>query len=79
VPNSPAERVGILPNSGGSKPDGDIVEAIDGKPIHTADDLVHALHAHEPGDAVSVRVLRAGKPLTLQVRLAERPASLLVE
>jgi S1-C subfamily serine protease len=79
VPDSPAERVGILPNSGSDKPDGDIVVAIDGKPIRSAEDLVHALRAHKPGDAVSVRVLRAGQPLTLQVRLGERPASLLVE
>jgi S1-C subfamily serine protease len=79
VPDSPAEHVGILPNSGSDKPDGDIVVAIDGKPIRSAEDLVHALRAHKPGDAVSVRVLRAGQPLTLQVRLGERPASLLVE
>jgi S1-C subfamily serine protease len=79
VPNSPASRVGLVADSGGAKPDGDVVQTIDGRPVHTAEDLVHALHAHAPGDTIKLELLRDGKRLALQVRLTERPASLLVE
>jgi S1-C subfamily serine protease len=40
---------------------------------------VHALHARAPGDTVKVEVLRGGAPQTRQVRLTERPASLLAD
>ena len=79
VPNSPAARVGLVADSGGAKPDGDVVQAIDGRPVRAAEDLVHALHAHAPGDTIKLDLIRGGRRETLQVRLTERPASLLVE
>jgi S1-C subfamily serine protease len=79
VPGSPAARMGLVADSGGPKPDGDVVQAIDGRRIGSDEDLVHALHAHAPGDTVKLEVLRAGAPQTQQVRLTERPASLLAD
>jgi S1-C subfamily serine protease len=79
VPGSPAERIGLRPDDGGSKPDGDIVQAVAGHPVRSPDDLLHALHGYQPGQTVPVEVMRAGARATLRVQLGERPASLLVE
>jgi S1-C subfamily serine protease len=79
VPGSPAARIGLRPDGGASPPDGDIVQAVDGHRIRSSDDLVHALHRFRPGQTVALEVIRAGSRDTLQVRLGERPATLLVE
>ena len=34
--------------------------------------LTDALRAHKPGDTVSLRLIRDGKPLTLEVTLGSR-------
>jgi Lon-like protease len=34
---------------------GDTIVAIDGKPIHLAEDLVAVIHAHKPGDQIAVQ------------------------
>jgi Lon-like protease len=35
---------------------GDTITAVDGKPVHLAEDLVAIIHAHHPGDTVAVTV-----------------------
>ncbi len=35
---------------------GDTIVAVDGKPVHLAEDLVAIIHAHQPGDDVSMTV-----------------------
>jgi S1-C subfamily serine protease len=79
IPGSPAARVGLQPDGGGDRPDGDIVQAVGGHRVRSAEDLQHALRAFRPGETVTLEVLRAGARETLEVRLGERPASLLVE
>ena len=79
VADSPAERAGLRADSGGSPPDGDVVRALDGRSLRSDDDLLHALRRHQPGDRVTFELLRGGTPDTVHVRLAERPATLLVE
>jgi serine protease Do len=49
----PAEKAGIK--------DGDVIVAIDGKPIHMGDDLVNMVTATPVGSALNVTVLRDGK------------------
>lgn len=50
---------------------GDIIVAIDGQSIKTADDLYRALEKYDVGDQVRVDVLRGGRKRTLTVRLQE--------
>ncbi|KAF4515832.1 hypothetical protein B566_EDAN000067 [Ephemera danica] len=49
---------------------GDIVVAIDGKPVETIDDMMDVMEAHKVGDQVTLDILRASKrqpvPVTLQ-------------
>ncbi len=60
----PAARAGIKP--------GDIVTHVDGKPVATSRQLTAAVAAIAPGTSVEVKLLRDGKPLSLQVKLADR-------
>jgi S1-C subfamily serine protease len=54
---------------------GDVIVALAGQTIRGSDDLVRVVTERlRPGQLVSVAILRAGKRLTVPVRLAERPA-----
>ena len=73
VPDSPAAKAGLRP----TRRDraglhlGDIITAIDGKPVKSADDLFSLLGVHKPGDTVKVTILRNGEEHTVDVALAE--------
>ena len=62
---SPAEKAGIQ--------SGDVIVSVDGKPVHTPEDLVAAVRSHDPGDSVQVVLVREGAEHTVDVTLAERP------
>jgi S1-C subfamily serine protease len=79
VPGSPAARAGLVADSANGTPDGDVVQAIDGHRIRSAEDLAHALHGHEPGDSIQLEFQRGTERLAIGVRLAERPAQLMVD
>ncbi|WP_431835906.1 trypsin-like peptidase domain-containing protein [Cellulomonas sp. Y8] len=51
TPGGPADRAGIRA--------GDVILAIDGRPVTASDELVVAIRARTPGDAVSLRVRAA--------------------
>lgn len=53
---------------------GDVIVAIDGKPLDAASDSSETglLMRGEPGSTVRLEILRAGAPLTFEVRRAER-------
>ena len=58
---------------------GDVVTALDGSPVQTADQLVATLRNHKPGDRISVTVNRqddkgATRSLTVTARLEGTPA-----
>jgi len=53
---------------------GDVVTAIDGKPVGTADALVGAVDAHKPGDEVTLKVRRDGRLRDVNVKLGTRPS-----
>jgi regulator of sigma E protease len=57
-PGSPAEKAGLQP--------GDVVLAIGGKRVFTAEDLVQAIRSR-PGQATPIEIEREGKKLTLTV------------
>jgi S1-C subfamily serine protease len=78
---SPAARAGLRAGSTtgdyGGLPllyDGDIITAIDGRPIHSGDDLVSYLELQgNVGQAVSITVMRDGTEQQLQATLGSRP------
>ena len=62
-PDSPAARAGLRPTEvtrSGRASIGDVIEAIDGKPVKDFAALVGVLDMHEFGDRVTLTVLRAG-------------------
>ncbi len=65
IPGSPAEKAGIQR--------GDIITAVDGKPVHNTNELQLEIMYRNPGDKVVVELIRGGKTLSLQVVLGERP------
>jgi len=51
---------------------GDIITSVDGLKIASLADLYSALEDNKPGDRVSVEIIRSGKPVHLQITLADR-------
>jgi serine protease Do len=50
---------------------GDVVVSFDGKPVENTEQLVQMVVGTAPGKTVPVQVIRAGKPVTLNVTVAE--------
>ena len=63
VPDGPADRAGIVP--------GDVILAIDGRPVTEADELIVAIRAKAPGDAVSLTVRTGESARQVRVVLDE--------
>jgi putative serine protease PepD len=62
----------IAPGSPASKSDlkvGDLITKVDGKPVTGSSDVVVAVRAHQPGQSVTLTVLRGGKTLEIKVGL----------
>ncbi len=51
----------------------DVITAINGKKVDGSDDLTMNVISHQPGETVTLDVVRDGKPMTIQVTLAARP------
>ena len=52
---------------------GDLITALDKKPVKTVDDLLQAIATHSPGDAVTITMSRGSRKLDLTATLTERP------
>jgi putative serine protease PepD len=63
---SPASTAGVKA--------GDVITAVDGKPIAKADDLTAAVSSRAPTDKVTLTVTRNGKTMTIDVTLGVRPS-----
>jgi S1-C subfamily serine protease len=74
-PASPAARAGIRGADAVAAGGGDVLMAIDGRRVRSMADVEQIVKRHRPGDGVAVELVRDGKPLTVQVELGERPAS----
>jgi S1-C subfamily serine protease len=68
VPDSPAAEAGLQPN--------DIVTAIDGRRIDASQGLDDILSLYEPGDRLTLTVLRDGTTIPVGLTLGTRPAGL---
>ncbi len=64
-PGSAAESMGLAV--------GDVIKAIDGRPVATPQDLVEAIRPRAAGDAISLTVERAGETLELRGTLKSPP------
>jgi S1-C subfamily serine protease len=77
----PAEEAGLLASetnelTGAVTEAGDLIVAADGKPVRTADDVVAAVAAKQPGDTIELEVYRGDDRRTVRVELGERPEAL---
>jgi S1-C subfamily serine protease len=74
TPGGPAAKADLRPtridNDEGKIIVGDVVVAIDKQEVKNVDQMYAILEHHNPGDEVSVTVLRAGERITTTVRLA---------
>jgi S1-C subfamily serine protease len=52
---------------------GDIIIALDGSPVRSADDVVRFVSEKLPGEVVRITIIRSGKQRVAKVRLGERP------
>ena len=72
LPDHPADKAklhgtGIAED--GSRVLGDVIVAVDGQPVKTADDLYSLLEVHKPGDTVTLTYLRDGQRQDVKVTL----------
>jgi len=65
VPGGPAAKAGLQP--------GDIITAIEGKPVTSTTDLAAITLTNKPGDTVKVQYARDGKQATTTVTLGAQP------
>ena len=56
----------------------DVIVAFDGRPVHNFGDLEEAVQATPPGKRVRVDIVRAHRPESVTLNLAERPADSLL-
>jgi S1-C subfamily serine protease len=83
VDGSPAAGAGI--KGGGAekvftgirfRPGGDVIVAIDGKPVRTAEDVVRAItEGRLPGQTSRLTIMRGSEQVEIAVQLGERPAT----
>jgi S1-C subfamily serine protease len=77
---SPAAKAGLRAGStqlsDGSTAGGDVIVAIDGKTVKSAQDVVTAIAHKKPGDSVEVEYYRGSHKRTTKVTLSDRPAQL---
>jgi S1-C subfamily serine protease len=65
---SPGSRAGLH--------EGDVVVAIGGRPVHSAQDLAKALAASKPGDVLTLDVVDSSGPRRASVTVGKQPATL---
>ena len=67
MPRSPRSAAGLEA--------GDVIIAVDGKPVDSADSLVGHVREKTTGDRVTLTVLRDGKSIQVKATLAAKPSS----
>jgi S1-C subfamily serine protease len=75
-PNSGAATAGLRgrhTDEDGDEMFGDLIIALDDKPVKNNDDLLSGLEKHKPGDRVKVAYLRDAKKRTTDIVLQEPP------
>jgi len=82
IPGSSAEKAGLRGGTQraylGNTPillGGDLIVAIDGRPVQDQQDLAHAMNTHKAGDTVTVTIFRGKQKMELKVTLQEARAA----
>jgi serine protease Do len=66
TPGAPGQKAGLQ--------SGDVITAINGTKVTGSDDLTMNVISHQPGETVSLDVIRDNKPMTVKVALGARPS-----
>lgn len=66
-PGEPADTAGIKPY--------DVILEFAGKPVHNSSDLITSVTSIEVGHTAPVKILRAGKEMTLTIKVTQRPGA----
>ncbi len=81
VPGGPAAKAGVKGGKaevsvGGQRiaAGGDVITAVDGKPVSGMDDVVAAINTKQPGDQVKLSLVHGGDHRDVTVTLSQRPA-----
>ncbi|GLF94485.1 trypsin-like peptidase domain-containing protein [Streptomyces yaizuensis] len=61
VPGGPSARAGVRP--------GDVITAVNGRRVHSGEELIVKIRAHRPGDRLELTLERGGKERTVTVTL----------
>jgi putative serine protease PepD len=73
TPGGPAAQAGLRPSTTATSPDGDRIVSVDGKRVNDPDDVADAIDSKQPGDEVTVKIIRDGEERELDVTLRQRP------
>jgi serine peptidase DegS len=65
LPPGPGQQAGLRP--------GDLLLAIDGTAVQSAQDTLARIAMHKPGATLAIRILRGRKPLEVRAAVGERP------
>ncbi len=65
-PGSPAERAGLHAY--------DVIVQVEGRQVINNEEVIRDISARQPGSVARLEIIRDGRPQSLQVKLAERPA-----
>jgi Do/DeqQ family serine protease len=71
VKGGPGEKAGLKP--------GDVITTVDGKTVADGNETTMAVVAHQPGDTVTLGIMRNGNPESVKVTLGQRPTGLEAE
>jgi S1-C subfamily serine protease len=82
VPRSPAAKAGLVAghrsitvNGVGAVVGGDAIVSLDGKPVDSVGQLADAIALHQPGQTITLGVVRGGRHQTIPVTLGNAPAN----
>ena len=86
VPGGPAEKAGLQGKTDGSDSSvefqgrkvatgGDVIVAVDGQELVAENDLSRLIATHQPGDEVTLKIIRDGETMNVDVTLGVRPES----
>ncbi len=77
---SPADKAGLQAGDTGQDGQvasgGDLIVSVDGEAVTSADDMVAAVAAKQPGDTITVEYYRGDEKRTADIKLVERPDQL---
>ncbi|MDP6102930.1 MAG: PDZ domain-containing protein, partial [Dehalococcoidia bacterium] len=73
APDSPAQAAGLVGEDGGNGATGDVITAVEGNAVSSVEDLVEYFNIRQPGDSVSLTLVRGGLTLSVTVVLGEWP------